>query len=57
MGLKVRFRGIALLIFLALFFDPMDGEFKCDVISGVFEEVYDYSGNEDDESFTPIDDV
>jgi len=57
MGLKVRFGGIALLIFLALFFDPMDGEFKWDVVSGVCEEVYNYSGNENDESFTPIDDV
>ena len=57
MGLKVRFGGIALLIFLALFFDPMDVEFKWDVVSGVCEEVYNYSGNENDESFTPIDDV
>ena len=57
MGLKIRFGGIALLIFLALFFDPMDGVFKWDVISGVCEEVYDYEGNASDDSFTPIDDV
>ena len=57
MGLKVRCGGIALLIFLALFFDPMDGEFKWDVVSGVCEEVYNYSGNENDEIFSPIEDV
>ena len=57
MGLKIRFGGIALLIFLALFFDPMDGVFKWDVISGVCEEVYNYEGNASDDSFTPIDDV
>ena len=40
--------------FLALFFDPMDGVFKWDVISGVCEEVYDYEGNASDESLIQL---
>ena len=40
--------------FLALFFDPMDGMFKWDVISEVCEEVYDYEGNASDESLIQL---
>jgi len=40
MRLTTRFGGIALLMFIALFFDFSDFEFKWDMLTGVCEEVY-----------------
>jgi len=57
MGVRVRFGGIALTIFLALFYNFMEMEFNWDIVSGVCEEVYTYDNGAGEESFTPIDDV
>ena len=40
MRLTTRFGGIALLLFLALFFDFNDFEFKWSMLTGICEEVY-----------------
>ena len=40
MRLTARFGGIALLLFLALFFDFNNFEFKWSMLTGICEEVY-----------------
>ena len=46
MRLRTRFGGIAFLLFIAIFFDFREMEFKWDMLSGVCEEVYTYEGKE-----------
>ena len=46
MRLRTRFGGIAFLLFIAIFFDFREMEFKWDMLSGGCEEVYTYEGKE-----------
>ena len=40
MGLKIRFGGIVILLFMAIFFDFRDLHFQWEMVGGVCEEVY-----------------
>ena len=40
MGLKIRFGGIVILLFMAIFFDFRDLHFQWEMVEGVCEEVY-----------------
>ena len=40
MGLKIRFGGIVILLFMAIFFDFREMNFQWEMVGGVCKEIY-----------------
>ena len=40
MGLKIRFGGIVILLFMAIFFDFREMNFRWEMVGGVCKEIY-----------------